>query len=577
MVAAPSTSPAPAPDSDDADPDPGLLEAFRRFGDRTSSFRTLGPGFETFRPTEARGASGAPAPVIRYVPALGGRHWVAACEPLADADARVDAALSFFETARASGLRPVMLPVGAGLSLALTTRGCHRLQVGAEPVFDLFEVFAGPDPLLIHPRARALARKGVEVVELEAAQLAPGQPDRAALDETFSAWQAALRAPGLGFLSRAAPFEHLAWKRVFALRVDGRVEAFAGAVPVPAVQGWYFSDIVRRPKAKAGTMELLLLTAMRRLYASGAAEVRLGMAPLADLDPRQTRSPAGRVLAWAAQRRVLYDFRGNAVFKRKLQPTRWEPLYLVTPTPPTLSTLRAVLDVHLPGGVVHALSQTWAARPVEAVLRPDVALRPWPASSAELAARTRLTVAFVGFCLLLHVLRLSVPAVAELHRASAFVPGAPTLAGVFLGPLWHNHLYHLFGDLLSFLIFGGLLELLTGRALYGAATAAGLWLSNPLTMLLAAGPLATLWPEGWQNFLHEVDYGSSNAIYAFVGALAAFLRRPWWLLVPFFLNGVWVCVANESWLALHHHVALFAGYLSSRFVYLPLRARTRNR
>lgn len=561
---------APASDSPEAGTDAITKAAFQRFGDRTSAFLTLGAGFRSFTPPDA--AEGLATPIVRYVPALGGRHWVAATEPLCAPEDRVAAALSFFETARASGLRPVMLPVGAGLSLALTTRGCHRLQVGAEPIFDLFEVFAGPDPLLIHPRARALARKGVEVVELETSALVAGHPDRVALEETFAAWREALRAPGLGFLSRPAPFESLADKRVFALRVDGRVEAFAGAVPVPAVQGWYFADLVRRPTAKAGTMELLLLTAMRRLYDDGAAEVRLGMAPLADLDPRQTRSLPGRALAWAAGRRLLYDFRGNAAFKRKLQPTRWEPLYLVTPTPPTLSTLRAVLDVHLPGGVVHALSQTWAARPVAAVLRRDVALRPWPASTAELAARTRLTVAFVTLCLVLHVLRLRVPAVADLHRASGFVPGDPTALGLLLGPLWHNHLFHLLGDLVSFLVFGGLLELLTGRLLYGLATAAGLWLSNPLTVLLAAGPLAALWPEGYENFLREVDYGSSNAIYAFVGALAAFMRRPLWLLLPFFLNGVWVCVAKESWLALHHEVALFAGYLASRFVYLPLQA-----
>jgi hypothetical protein len=124
----------------------------------------------------------------------------------------------------------------------------------------------------------------------------------------------------------------------------------------------------------------------------------------------------------------------------------------------------------------------------------------------------------------------------------------------------------------SFLFFGALLEMLAGPLFFALATAAGLWLSNPLTLALASGPLSTLWPEGYANFLREVDYGSSNAIYAFVGALAVYVRRPLWLLMPFFLNGIWVCVAKESWLALHHEVALFAGFLGSWIV-----ARTRLR
>lgn len=564
---------APSPDPDAE----RVLADLAAHAERTSAYVTAGPGFTTFR---VEGEAGLPG-CVRYVVAPGARHWLGATEPIAPTEARVPLARAFFEAARAAGARPCLLPVGPALSAALLVHGCHRLQVGAEPIFDLFDVFSGPDPLIIHPRARALSRKGARLVEFTPAELAEGTPRRAQLEAVHAAWQGGLKTPPLGFLSRSAPFELRAQKRWFALtRSDesDEIDAFVGALPVPAAQGWYFADVVRRPGARAGTMELLILEAMRLLSAEGFAEVRLGLAPLADLDPRERWSPASRALRWAARRRGFYDFAGNAAFKRKLQPTRWEPMYLVSPTRPTLAMLRAVARVHVPTGLLHALSVRFLQRPMAALLRDPATdlraprARPWPTTTGELLRRTSITTTFVGLCLLLHVLRLHVPAVADLHRASGFVPGAPTALGLLLGPFWHNHLYHLLGDLVSFLFFGALLEMLAGPLFFALATAAGLWLSNPLTLALASGPLSTLWPEGYANFLREVDYGSSNAIYAFVGALAVYVRRPLWLLMPFFLNGIWVCVAKESWLALHHEVALFAGFLGSWIV-----ARTRLR
>lgn len=538
----------------EADLDQTLLAELAEFGDRTSAFVTAGAGFETFRPGD-RGC-------VRYQRA--GRWWLGATEPVAPSEHRVALSIAFAEMAGESGSKAALLPVSAELSAGLTARGWHRLQVGAEPIFDLQEVFCGPDPLILHARARALARKGATFAEWPQTDLAPGSDRRAALEEIQLSWQSARRSPPLGFLSRSAPFELREHRRYFVLEHEGRVEAFLAALPVPARNAWYFADLVRRPTARAGTMELLILEAMRLLWREGTLEVRLGLAPLADLDPRQTRTLPGQVLAWASRRSLLYDFQGNARFKRKLQPTSWVPLYVVTPRPPTLGLLRAIAAAHLPGGLGQALSVGLLQGPVNTMLRPEIGLRPWPASSAELARRTSLTVVFVVLCTVLHLLRMQVHAAAELHRATAFAPAAPTVSGLFLGPLWHNHTYHLIGDLSSFLLFGALLEILTGPRLFAVATAAGLWLSNPLTMLLAGPPLAAFSPDGYANLMRQIDYGSSNAIYAFVGVLAACVKRPAWLLLPFLLNGIWVCLALNSLLALHHLVALFGGYLAMR-------------
>ncbi len=159
----------------DTGTEPAVLADLAAHGERSSAFVTAGPGFETFR-----GEPGGPRGCVRYQRSAGGRHWLGATEPIAPVDDRVPLALAFFEAARAAGARPLMLPVSAALSAALlTVHGCHRLQVGVEPIFDLFDVFSGPDPLILHPRARALSRKGARLVEFPPAELAEGTPRRA--------------------------------------------------------------------------------------------------------------------------------------------------------------------------------------------------------------------------------------------------------------------------------------------------------------------------------------------------------------------------------------------------------------
>jgi hypothetical protein len=131
---------------------------------------------------------------------------------------------------------------------------------------------------------------------------------------------------------------------------------------------------------------------------------------------------------------------------------------------------------------------------------------------------------------------------------------------VWAGPLFHNHLYHLGGDLLSFLVFGLLVEWAAGRGLWALVVAFGLWATNPLTAA-ALGPALGRWrPEAVASFLAESDVGSSNAVYALVGAASAGLRRPALLLVPFAANGVYLCVGRGSWLSAHHLVGLVGGW-----------------
>jgi hypothetical protein len=201
-------------------------------------------------------------------------------------------------------------------------------------------------------------------------------------------------------------------------------------------------------------------------------------------------------------------------------------------------------------------------RRLSGAVRPDVVahLRPAPRDVGDALRGGALvwTAAAVFACL--HLARQLSPAVEAFFQTSRFVPSAWTPQGVWLGPMFHNHTYHLCGDLLSLLFFGLLLEWATGHALVAVVGAFGLWATNPLSTWLMTPLLTRFRPDDLARFLAEGDVGSSNAVYAIVGAVAAGLKRPALLLVPFGANGVYLCFAKSSWLSVHHLIGLGGGF-----------------
>jgi membrane associated rhomboid family serine protease len=556
-------SPSTFPQANDG----GLLEAFRLHGDRTSSLATLGSQFESRAPAGGHG-------LLRVLDTPGAL--IAASEPLAPAERRADALAALAAQAMgAGGKRCVAMPLGRELAGALRARGFHVWQVGSEPVFRLAEYFApGQDPYARHRVAQALSRRGAEVREVDLAALPEAEAAhvRAEMEAVAELWLADKDCLPLGFLARVEPFAQEADKRYFLLRVRGQLQGFVAAAPFcreGRVLGYYFQDMPRRPDARSGAGELLLLESMRLLAEEGVAEARLGMAPLAQLAPE---APGAGLLGLLFRRWTWgYNFRSVAEFKDKFAPTAWEPLYLASTCPRLATALADALRAHFPDGLlrpaIHLLAASGGfslkpeAAPVLAAPPGELA----PRSLAELLRRTWLTCALVLLFIGLHLGRLYWPPLAALFRASGYVPGDVSWQGVLLGPLFHNHWFHLLGDQLSFLVFGALIEVLLGRRPYLLLLAAGLWLSNPLTQGVCWALLSWTAPQAWAATLAEVDYGSSNAVFAMAGALAALLRQGRSVLIPFALYGLFICLARHSWLALHHLLTLGLGYAGLRW------------
>lgn len=387
------------------------------------------------------------------------------------------------------------------------------------------------------------------------------------LQAMLASWLEAKLCPPLHFLSAPRPFELMEHKRYFLLRVRGQATAFVAAAPFYTIDakllGYYLADIIRWPNARAGATDLLTIETMRLLHAEGCAEVRLGMAPLAKLEPS---APA--LLHWLyAHWSLGYGFKTLAIYKDKFSPTRWEPLYLASTSPWLCRALGDVLGAHFPQGVFRAGLEILGQRLGPCLDLTDTARKRFgqaadllPNSLGDYFWRTKFTTLLVAVFVCLHMARLLSPTVQALFEASAYTPQAVTWRGVLLGPAFHNHWFHLLGDQLSLYTFGALCEIILGPLLFWLIAGAGLWLSNPLTQLVYWPWLQGLWPKAHALLLVEQDYGSSNAVFALVGAYCALLRNKKWLLVPFSIYGAFICYARQSIIALHHPLSMVLGY-----------------
>ena len=507
-----------------------------RFGDRTSSFITTYEGFRSFATDSIDGE-------IRY--AVAGTSWVAATEPLASPELRAQLFMNFARSARSQKNHALIFPISAELARAIQREGGDAVAIGQEPLFDLARYFREGNPA---PGRRL--RPELSVAELTGEDLSSA---RTRMEALATQWKQLKRGPELLFLNRVNPFRSSDQKRYFAATdPNGKLLAFLTAVPVAQPGTWYFAEVVREPTSRAGTMEKLMLESMRLLAQSGAREVRLGLCAATGIEA----DPDSRARALVRLARVfsgLYNFSGVRSFKEKLMPTRWETLYAASDRKLGLWALSATARVHLGDQAIRIALHEVLSRFLGRVLRPEVLTRRLQYPVATLSAFTLFSA--------LHLVRHAWAPAQNWFETSAYRPGEVTLSGVLFHPLLHTTPYHFLGNVLSLLFFGAIAETFLKRRAYLGALAFGLWASNPLSHALVLPLLTAFDPRALAHFLTEWDYGSSNGVYALVGAFATLLRAPRTVLIPFIANGWFLCIALQSWLSFHHLVGLLGGYL----------------
>jgi len=289
-----------------------VLALLKRHGWNATSFQILEPGFRYW-------FDGDDA-CVGYVDT--GRAWVAAGSPVVPPERFAEVSERFAAAAAAAGRRVCCFATEARFHAAA---GWSSLRVGDQPIWapgDWSAVVR--DTRSLREQLRRAQAKGVTVRTLAPAELAPGQPMRAALDGLIARWLASRPIAPMAFLVHVEPFTFSDERRYFVAERDGRPVGFLSAIPIYARPGWFFEDFLRDPDAPNGTVELLVDAGMRAAAAERIPYVTLGLVPL-----------SGEINSWlrAARRwgKSLYDFDGLRAFKAKLKPCAWDPIFLSYP------------------------------------------------------------------------------------------------------------------------------------------------------------------------------------------------------------------------------------------------------
>lgn len=533
---------------------------FKLYGNRTSSLLSLYPHLKTHFAEDGEAH-------LSFIETK--KSFIVASEPMSRLQERKEFILEFFKKIdQNTQKRKVIFPISKNLAQQLEKNEFHVMQIGVEPIFNLAQYFDKPfDVTMEYPLARALKKRGGIVRELAENEIAEHQEK---MEKILTEWKEAKSTKELGFLNRVDPFYLDDFKRFFVLEDRGDIRAFLTASPIflnHEIIGYFFNDIIRGSMVRAGSNDLLILEAMRILHLEGVAEVRLGMCPLAELD---AQTPHYKILSKLYQHfHFGYSFKNLHAFKKKLNPTRFEPLYLASSSDKFTHILSDIVSAHYPEKTASILWRSFLKTSKRSLILKDHAKPMLQAKTKktkhqsfvwDFFKRTKITLSLTSIFLALHGVKNFTSWGKSYFDQVGYETSRVTLDGIFMGSLFHNHAFHLIGDLLSFLVFGGAVEYFFGTWIFMLLTSMGLWLSNPLTHFFIWITIPQSDPAGWVGFLQEKDYGTSNAVFALVGAVIYSLKSSLWLVAPFIFHGIYIILQRESLLAFHHLLAMYMGY-----------------
>ncbi len=261
-----------------------------------------------------------------------GNVWLVTGEPLADDENLYQITENFISHARENRKLAVFVPTSERFARAVSTQDVRIHKIGTSPYFDLQNW---------NPRGNSAkglrlglnrARRAGIVVESVSDITADF---RGEVGELCENWMDG-RPAGLefGWLFQLAPFENANAKRYFAARnTEGLLVGLLAACPIPARDGWYLEDVLKRADAPTGTADLIVFEALRGLAAEGALLATLGTIPLSETGGDDITS-GGYILARVLDLtkrslKSIYNVEGLRCFKSKFVPSWWESEYVV--------------------------------------------------------------------------------------------------------------------------------------------------------------------------------------------------------------------------------------------------------
>src|SRR5262245_8851684 len=297
-----------------AQADEYLVEMVCRYGYEHQSFVLLYGGMEVWQSTRPEAAV-----VYRRV----GRVAIVGAAPLTKRENLQEVIGQFLGFCRQQNLDCLMLPLGSQTAEVAHKCGMGLLKIGESGYFKL------PDWKPAGDRAKKVragvnqARKAGVVVERYDPRSNQDRHARAEIEELCQQWIDTREVDLLGWLLELDPLKLAEHKRYFLARAsDGHLEGMLACSPIPARNGWYLEDLIRRPGAGRGVSELLVVEALRALASEGAELATLATPPSAGIEPSGEFKQLARLLKLIYEHLdVFYHFKALHRFKAKFAPS----------------------------------------------------------------------------------------------------------------------------------------------------------------------------------------------------------------------------------------------------------------
>ena len=336
------------------DPTDQLLQLQARYGYNAHSLVSIAPGGHAWMSSAVEGA---------IVYGEFGKVWLAAGDPIAHPDNVQPLVEGFLEAATREKRIPAFVPTTERFAKQARQLHLSVLKVGAAPYFDLQNWDPrGNAAKKMRAGVNQAIRAGVRVeVVSQLNEVTKMEITQISLD-----WLESRRAATtFGWLLALDPFAQFERKKLFAARdSSNRMIGLLSVSPIPARNGWYLEDVLRKKTSPTGTADILVVETLKYLKNQGAELATLGTAPFASEGDDTLSSKEHQILAVALHKlsrrfNTFYNFEGLRTFKSKFVPSWWESEYALVPkgsmVPPRVA--HAIIRAMVPGGIKQLLTR----------------------------------------------------------------------------------------------------------------------------------------------------------------------------------------------------------------------------
>ncbi|MCF8516880.1 MAG: bifunctional lysylphosphatidylglycerol flippase/synthetase MprF [Rhodobacteraceae bacterium] len=275
--------------------------------------------------------------------AVQGPRWVAYGDPVGDKAEFPSLCWAFIDLARKTNGQAVFYEIGTDNLPVFLEVGLGLHKVGEEAVVRLQQFSLGGSSFKSMRSAyNKSQRDGLSMTIVQPPHTAELLAELKTISDSWLGHKAGREK---GFSVGQFDPAYLNRFPIALVRRDGQILAFANIL-APGDGRQVAIDLMRYlPEDASGMMEFLFLSLIEHYREQGAAELSLGMAPLAGLSSKSVERLWNRFGRFIYRHGgAFYNFEGLRAFKQKFRP-EWRPSYIAVP--PGLSPTRAMADVAL--------------------------------------------------------------------------------------------------------------------------------------------------------------------------------------------------------------------------------------